>query len=99
MDGEITMRTEKDICTLCYDIQDACNFVPVCRELIIAIDDLKSIGIAHEAIPKHPAVIIMVDKINDMIGRPKMGSDRILNAFKYCREMKESKDTPIIEVP
>lgn len=89
------MRTEKDICTLCYDIQDACNFMPVVNELSRALQDLKTSGIEHNNLNKHPAVIILVDKINDMMYRPDLTT--VMDAFKYCREMK-NKTVPIIEV-
>jgi hypothetical protein len=89
------MRTEKDICTLCYDIQDACNFYPVINELSRTIQDLKTAGIEHNKLNTHPAVIILVDKINDMMYRPDL--TKVMNAFSYCRVMKE-KTAPIIEV-
>jgi hypothetical protein len=81
------MRTEKDICTLCYDIQDASNFYPIVNELARTLADLKSCGIDHYALSKHPAVIILVDKINDMMHRPDL--DEVMRSFTYCREMKE----------
>jgi hypothetical protein len=89
------MRTEKEICTLCYDIQDACNFYPVCMELSRTLEDLKKVGIEHNKLSTHPAVIILVDKINDMMHRPDLNI--VMDAFKQCREMKEKTDK-IIEV-
>jgi hypothetical protein len=80
------IRTEKDICALCYDIQDACNFYPVCMELSRSLQDLKIAGVPHEQLYKHPAIIILVDKINDMMLRPDL--DTVMKAFTYCREMK-----------
>lgn len=79
--------TEKEICTTCYDIQDACNFVPVCLELSTTVLKLKRAGIPHQEVQNHPAVIILVDKINDMMGRPDL--DKVFAAFTYCREMKQ----------
>lgn len=91
------MRTEKDIMTTCYDIQDACNFYPVCMELTRTLQDLKTAGVNHYALYKHPAVIILVDKINDMMGRVDL--DTVLKAFDYCHKMKDLKEPlPIIEV-
>ena len=98
MAGEIIMRTEKDICTLCYDIQDACNFYPVVMELSKTVQDLKNAGIDHDKLRSHPAVIILVDKINDMMGRLEYRPSEIFNAMTYCREMKEAKNAPVIEV-
>ena len=96
------MRTEKEICTLCYDIQDACNFFPVVMELSRTLQDLKACGIEYQNLNSHPAIIILVDKINDLIGREHLPRgndfDKISKAFTYCREMKE-KQAPIIEVP
>jgi hypothetical protein len=93
--GEIIMRTEKDICTLCYDIQDACNFMPVVNELSRTLQDLKTAGIEHNKLNAHPAVIILIDKINDMMYRPDL--TKVMDSFTYCREMK-NKIAPIIEV-
>ena len=90
------MRTEKEICTLCYDIQDACNFFPVVMELSRTLQDLKACGIEYQNLNSHPAIIILVDKINDMILRPDL--TKVMNAFDYCQDMKE-KLAPIIEVP
>jgi hypothetical protein len=98
MEGKI-MRTEKDIMTTCYDIQDACNFslYTVCRELSRTLEDLRIAGIDHYKLKDHPAVIILVDKINDMMGRPDINT--ILNAFQECRKIKDLKEpAPIIEV-
>jgi hypothetical protein len=82
----MTEPTEKEICTKCYDIQDVCNFVPVCLELSTTVLQLKRAGIPHEKINEHPAVIILVDKISDMMHRPDL--DKVFAAFTYCREMK-----------
>ena len=89
------MRTEKEICTLCYDIQDACNFFPVVNELSRTVQDLRTSGIEHHKLKDHPAVIILVDKINDLMERPDL--TKVFSAFTYCHEMKE-KIAPIIEV-
>jgi len=89
------MRTEKDICTLCYDIQDVCNFYPVVMELSKTIQDLKTAGVDHWSLYKHPAVIILVDKINDMMKRPDLNT--VLDAMAYCHKMKDNQDK-IIEV-
>lgn len=95
------MRTEKEICTLCYDIQDACNFFPVAMELSRTLQDLKICGIEYQNLKNHPAIIILVDKINDLLGREHLPEgkdfDKVCKAFQYCREMKE-KPSPIIEV-
>jgi len=89
-------RTEKEICTTCYDIQDASNFYPVVMELPRTLEDLKACGIDHWKLNQHPAVIILVDKINDMIGRHHLPSDKdfdkVQDAFTYCREMKNGKE-------
>ena len=79
------MRTEQDICTTAYEIQDACNFYPVVMELHKTIHDLKQTGVEHQNLATHPAVIIMVDKINDMMGRPDL--EAVCCSFKYCREI------------
>jgi len=85
--------TEQEICKKCYEIQDACNFIPVCLELSTTVLQLKKIGIPHQELHKHPAMIILVDKINDMMNRPDL--DAIVAAFAYCRT--KSKIAPVID--
>ena len=75
---------ESQICHTCYQIQDACNFMPVCAELLNVLVNLKEAGVNHQMLPTHPAVIILVDKINDMMGRPDL--DTVMRAFAVCRE-------------
>jgi hypothetical protein len=77
-------RTLKEICTTAYEIQDACNFYPVVMELGKVVADLKANGIEHQNLKDHPATIILVDKINDMMGRPDF--ETICVSFKFCRE-------------
>ena len=79
------MRTEREICDLAYRIQDANNFYPVVMELSKAIQDLRTLNTPD--IKAHPAVIILIDKLNQLIGIQFYNSsatDKILNAMSYC---------------
>lgn len=80
---------ESQVCHTCYSIQDACNFMPVCAELLNVLVNLKKAGVNHQMLQHHPAVIILVDKINDMMGRPDL--ETVMMAFKTCREANTSR--------
>ena len=79
------MRTEREICETAYAIQDAINFYPVVMELSKTVQELRTLNTPD--IKAHPAVIILIDKLNQLIGIQFYNSsatDKILNAMSYC---------------
>lgn len=81
------MMTEKAICERCYELQNASNFYPIAKLLPETIKELNESGIEYHEIPRHPAIIILVDKILDMMNRPDM--ETIMDAFHYCKMLSE----------
>ena len=77
--------TEREICQKCYSLQDASNFYPIAKLLPETIKELNETGIEYHDIPNHPAIIILVDKILDMMNRPDL--NKIMDAFQYCKNM------------
>lgn len=75
-------KTEAQICTMMYQIQDASNFCAVINELPQLWVDLQNAGVPVSELRTHPAMIILVDKINSMMHRPDL--DTIIDAMVFC---------------
>ncbi len=75
-------KTEAQICTKMYQIQDASNFCAVINELPRLWIDLQSAGVPVSELRTHPSMIILVDKINDMMHRPNLST--VLDAMVVC---------------
>jgi len=73
----------RDICQDAILVQDACNLSGVAHSLAEMCSFLWKQGLETEAIKKHPAVILVVDKMNDLVGRPDF--DAYAEAYKACR--------------
>jgi hypothetical protein len=79
-------QTEAQICKMMYQIQDASNFCAVINELPKLYRDLQDAGVPVSELRTHPAMIILLDKINDMMHRPDLSA--VLDAMEYCHRVK-----------
>jgi hypothetical protein len=75
------------------DIQDACNLTAV-----VGTFHKMCLEVLHESqstvqVTKDPAIIIMVDKINDLLGRPDF--DAVGKAWEEC--YKKSQEAIVME--
>lgn len=75
------------------DIQDACNLTA-----LAGVFHKMCLEVLHESkstieVTKDPAVIIMVDKINDLLGRPDF--DAVGKAYDECH--KKSQEAIVME--
>jgi hypothetical protein len=71
------------------DIQDACNLTA-----LAGVFHKMCLEVLHESqstiqVTKDPAIIIMVDKINDLLGRPDF--DAIGKAWTACHTQSQMK--------
>jgi len=88
-------RTEREICETAYAIQDAINFYPVIMELSKTVQELRTLNTPD--IKAHPAVIILIDKLNQLIGIQFYNPDaitKLLNAMSYCSPVYTGYFTP-----
>jgi len=69
------------------EIQDACNPIAVCGTLQKMAKEITQEQ-DMTAIPADPAFIAVLDKLNDMVGRP--GINSISNAHRACQLASES---------
>lgn len=95
------MNTEKrendemsiyDICNRAYMIQDACNLYPVLGEIQRMIKALSYHGLGTDEIYSHPAIILMVDKINHLTHMQNYdgkGLNMVMDAYRDVREAIE----------
>lgn len=60
---------ETELCRQAYYLQDACNITAVAGSLHTTLIALREEGLDESGRRHHPAVIAIVDKINDMLGR------------------------------
>lgn len=77
------MRTEKEWCKLALDIQGACNFGAVARELVSCVSELYK---DSDQIVKEPSVILLVDKLSSLCGT-QFNHDRIHSAYDHCYQV------------
>jgi hypothetical protein len=75
-------KTEAQICAVMYQIQNASNFCAVINELPQLYRDLQSAGVPASELRTHPAMIILLSKINDMMHHPNIGT--VLDAMDIC---------------
>lgn len=68
------------------DIQDACNLSGVVREFVKIVDDAKARPVAGVEGRRDPAVVLVLDKINDMCCRyGDVDTESYSLADKACR--------------
>jgi hypothetical protein len=77
------MRTEKEWCKLALDIQDACNFSAVARELVSCVSELYK---DSDQIIKEPSVILLVDKLSSLCGT-QFSPDKVYAAYDHCYQV------------
>jgi len=83
-------------CKQAMDVQDACNFSGVCGGFYRALVDIRNYLNQYEGgwfgkLQRHPAVVLWIDKINDLMGRPaeREPFDYFSNAWDACRQAVE----------
>jgi hypothetical protein len=77
------MKTEKEICALAMQVQDACNPKAVARLLVETMDIVSQTHNCGNQVQNHPAVIALIDKLSSMSGIQNNHS-KIMDAFDEC---------------
>lgn len=85
------MRSEKELCKLALDIQDASNISAVARELVSCIGDLYLVSTpTSDPVYDHPAVILLVDKLSSLCGT-QFNHDKIHGAYDHCYKVTKNE--------
>lgn len=89
---KLRFNSEAEICKEALAVQDACNasgvvhtFGDVMSFLISEMIEGKLSGTT--AVNRHPVVLLFLDKLNDLSGRPSFGE--ISEAYDYCAERRK----------
>jgi hypothetical protein len=79
-------------CRQAMEVQDACNFSGVCGGFYRALVDIRNYLNQYEGgwfgkLQRHPAVVLWIDKINDLMGRPaeRGGMEYYSKALDACQ--------------
>lgn len=77
------------------DLQDGVNLLAISNTLFRVCKELSKRGEGTDAIRKHPAVTVILDKMNDLNGRPDFSA--LNKAFEVCENeagFEALKDCP-----
>lgn len=88
MDNRYKGENARDIYGDALELQNACNLSGVAHTLCDMCSFLVDQGLDTDGIRSHPAVILTVDKMNDLVRRPDL--DAYSKADDECRAKRRS---------
>lgn len=66
-------------------VQSACNLTAVARSLAEMLSEMRQLGMDEKATRQHPAVVLFLNKMVDLIDCPMGPSDFVWKCFEECR--------------
>lgn len=78
---------EQSWCMDAQLVQSACNLTAITRSFAEILIEMRGLGMDEKATRQHPAVVLFINKMADMIDCPMQSSEFLWDCFTKCRQI------------